>query len=232
LKPCGNLFGNCSPSGSRGDRRRKANNETLDWVKLITHQARLSGFLRVDELARELNISEVAAGNALRRQEARGLVEHLGKKIFINRLVPDFSGRELINILRPEAYLSLETVLRDFGVSTQTPRSLTCVTLGRPGQFHAPSRSFVFRSLSKNLFWGFQEKLTRYGKYKIAEPEKALLDWIYLGRREGSIVHTDELNLQWLDRSKLLEYAAEFPTPVKEQIMQSLAEFSIMQKHA
>src|ERR1017187_1915871 len=100
----------------------------MDWVKLITERARFSGVLRVDDLARELNVSEVAVGNALRRQEERGLVEHLGKKIFLNRLVPDFLGRELINMLRPEAYLSLETVLRDSGVSTQSPTVLTCVT--------------------------------------------------------------------------------------------------------
>jgi hypothetical protein len=67
----------------------------VDWVKLITNRARVSGVLRVDELACELNTSEAIVGNALRRQEERGLVEHLGKKIFINRLVPDFSGREL-----------------------------------------------------------------------------------------------------------------------------------------
>jgi len=74
----------------------------MDWVKLITDRARTSGFLRVDELARELDTSEVAVGNALRRQENRGLVEHFGKKIFINRLVREFSGKEVINVLRPK----------------------------------------------------------------------------------------------------------------------------------
>jgi hypothetical protein len=198
----------------------------MDWVKLITDRARTSGFLRVDELARELNASEVVVGNALRRQEARGLVEHLGKKIFINRFVPDFSGRELINVLRPEAYLSLETVLRDSGVSTQSPTALTCVTPGRPGEFRAKSLSIIFRRLSKNLFWGFQEKRTRYGKYNLAEPEKALLDWVYLRRQEGSTVHTDELDWQRLDRGKLLKYAAEFPLPVKQQITEAVASFN------
>ena len=150
----------------------------MDWVRLITDRRRISGILRVDELARELNTSEVAVGNALRRQEERGLVEHLGKKIFINRLIPDYSGRELINTLRPESYLSLETVLRDSGISTQSPTVLTCVTPGRPGEFRAKSVSISFRRISTNLFWGFQEKRTRYGKYNIAEPEKALLDWV------------------------------------------------------
>jgi hypothetical protein len=199
----------------------------MDWVRLITDQARISGILRVDELARELNTSEVAVGNALRRQEKRGLVEHLGKKIFINRLVPDYSGRELINTLRPESYLSLETVLRDSGISTQSPTILTCVTPGRPGEFRAKSVSISFRRISKNLFWGFQEKRTRYGKYNIAEPEKALLDWVYLQRQEGSTINTDELDLQRLDRGKLLQYAAKFPIPGKLQIMEAVASFNI-----
>lgn len=200
----------------------------MDWVRLITDRARISGILRVDELARELNTSEVAVGNALRRQEERGLVEHLGKKIFINRLVPDYSGRELINTLRPESYLSLETVLRDSGISTQSPTVLTCVTPGRPGEFQAKSVSISFRRISKNLFWGFQEKRTRYGKYNIAEPEKALLDWVYLRRQEGSIINTDELDLQRLDRGRLLQYAAKFPTPVKQQILEAVANFNIV----
>jgi len=195
----------------------------MDWVKLIADRARTSGFLRVDELARELNASEVVVGNALRRQEDRGLVEHFGKKIFINRLVHDFSGRELINVLRPEAYLSLETVLRDSGVSTQSPTALTCVTPGRPGEFRAKSVSIIFRRLSQNLFWGFQEKRTRYGKYNLADPEKALLDWVYLGRQEGSAIHTDELDLQGLDHGKLLQYAAKFPLPVKQQVVEAVA---------
>lgn len=200
----------------------------MDWVKLITERARFSGVLRVDDLARELNVSEVAVGNALRRQEERGLVEHLGKKIFINRLVPDFLGRELINMLRPEAYLSLETVLRDSGVSTQSPTVLTCVTPGRPGEFRAKSVSINFRRLSRNLFWGFQERRTRYGKYNVADPEKALLDWVYLRRQEGSTINTDELDLQRLDRGKLLQYAARFPVPVKQQIVEAVANFNIV----
>jgi len=201
----------------------------MDWVRLITDRARISGILRVDELARELNTSEVAVGNALRRQEERGLVEHLGKKIFINRLVPDFSGRELINTLRPESYLSLETVLRDSGISTQSPTLLTCVTPGRPGDFRAKSVTISFRRISRNLFWGFREKQTRYGKYNIAEPEKALLDWVYLRRQEGSTINTDEWNLQRLDRGKLLQYAARFPTPVKHQIIEAVANSNIVQ---
>ncbi len=131
-------------------------------------------------------------------------------------------------MLRPEAYLSLETVLRDSGISTQSPTVLTCVTPGRPGEFRSNSISISFRRISKNLFWGFQEKRTRYGNYNIAEPEKALLDWVYLHRQEGSIINTDELDLQRLDRGKLLQFAARFPIPVKRQITEAVVNFNIV----
>jgi len=118
--------------------------------------------------------------------------------------------------------------LRDSGISTQSPTVLTCVTTGRPGKFRAKSVSISFRRISKNLFWGFQEKRTRYGKYNIAEPEKALLDWVYLRRQEGSTINTGELDLQRLDRGKLLQYAAKFPIPVKQQILEAVANFNIV----
>jgi DNA-binding Lrp family transcriptional regulator len=201
----------------------------MDWAKLIKDRARFSGLLRVEELAREEGLSEAAIRNSLRRQEGRGLVEHVGKKIYINRLASDFSGRELINVLRPESYLSLETVLRDSGVSTQSPRVLTCVTTGRPGEFRAKSLAFVFRRISKALFWGFHEERTLYGNYNAADPEKALLDWVYLARQQGSTIHTDELNLQRIDQNKLLQYAGKFPSSVQHQILGAVAAFRIAQ---
>jgi hypothetical protein len=54
------------------------------------------------------------------------------------------------------------------------------------------------------------------------------LDWVYLRRQEGSTINTDELDLQRLDRGKLLQYAAKFPIPVRQQIMEAVANFNIV----
>jgi len=53
----------------------------------------------------------------------------------------------------------------------------------------------VYRKISSELYWGYEEKATRYNKYLIAEPEKALLDWIYLNRQEGLPTPLDELQI-------------------------------------
>ena len=66
--------------------------------------------------------------------------------------------------------------------------------------------------------WDISKKRTRHGSYKIAEPEKALLDWIYLQRQEGLPVVLDELNLKVTDRTKLLKYASKYPIPVQQTV--------------
>ena len=162
------------------------------------------------------SIGESAVGNARRRQERRGLVEHVSNKIYINKLAHDFSPRELVGVLRPKAYISLESALAEWGISTQSPSRLTCVTTGFPRKFRSPSVRIVYRHIGEHLYWGFQEKRTRLGSYKIAEPEKALLDWIYLQRQVGLPVALGDLNLKVVDRAKALKYAAKYRIPVQQ----------------
>lgn len=141
--------------------------------------------MRSDELAQRYGIAEAVVGNALRRQEARGLVEHVSRRLYVNKLAQDFSSRDLVGILRPDAYISLETALAEWGISTQSPSALTCVTTGFPREFRTASVQIAYRHISKKLNWGFETKRTRHGSYRIAEPEKAFLDWVYLQRQEG-----------------------------------------------
>src|ERR1039458_2726882 len=112
---------------------------------------RSAGTLRVYEVAKELGLSEHVVRQGLVNQEPRGLVEHLGKKTFLIRNSRDASGRELINKFRPAAYLSLETVLRESGISTQTPKILTCVTTGTVGEFRSKSFAIVYHRISPKV---------------------------------------------------------------------------------
>jgi predicted transcriptional regulator of viral defense system len=194
----------------------------LDWAATLRKEALRSSVLRSDELARRYGIAEAVVGNALRRQERRGLVEHISRKIYVNKLAHDVSPRELVGILRPNAYISLESALADWGISTQSPSALTCVTMGFPRKFRSASVNIVYRHIGKNLFWGFQEKRTRHGSYKVAEPEKALLDWVYLQRQEGLPVVLDELSLNAIDNKKLQKYSLRYPNSVQRTVQEML----------
>jgi predicted transcriptional regulator of viral defense system len=196
----------------------------MNWTTILAEVARRNCVLRSDELARKYKLSEAAVRNALRRHEERGLVERVSTKIYINHLNQQFSPRDLVNVLRPESYISLESAMVEKGVTSQSPSVLTCVTPGYPQSFRTKSVAVVYRKISSDLYWGYEQKATRYNKYLIAEPEKALLDWIYLTRQEGLPTPVDELQLQFLNPAKLRKYAERFPRTVQAAIEDLLLE--------
>ena len=196
----------------------------INWATLLADEARKNSVLRLDRIVARHGVNAGVARNALRRWEERGFVEHVSNKAYINRLNQHFTPRDLVNVLRPEAYVSLESALVDSGVTSQSPLILTCVTTGYPKVFRTPSVTVAYRRISPALYWGFQEKKTRYGTYRIAEPEKALLDWIYLNRQEGLPTPLDEINLHFVDPGKLMEYSKRFPTTVQREASQLLVE--------
>lgn len=196
----------------------------MNWTTILTEEARQNCIVRTDDLARKRELSERVVRNALRRYEAQGLVERVSTKIHINHFNQQFSPRDLVNVLRPRSYVSLESALVERGIITQSPSVLTCVTPGYPQSFRSKSVSIVYRKISPELYWGYEEKTTRYNKYLIAEPEKALLDWIYLNRQEGLPTPLDEFHLQFLTPAKLRDYAQRFPRTVSETIKDLLVE--------
>lgn len=162
--------------------------------------------------------------NALRRYEANGLVERVSTKLYINHVNQQFSPQDLVNILRPKSYISLESALVDRGITSQSTSGLTCVTPAYPQSFRSKSVNISYRKISQELYWGYEERQTRYNEYLIAEPEKALLDWIYLNRQEGLPTPLDELHLDFLSPAKLRKYANRFPRTVQETIKDLLVE--------
>ena len=196
----------------------------MNWTTILTKEARQNCIVRTDNIARKYQLSERVVRNALRRYEAQGLVERVSTKIYINHLNQHFSPRDLVNVLRPRSYISLESAWVERGIISQNPSVLICVTPGYPQAFRSKSVSIVYRKISPELYWGYEEKATRYNKYLIAEPEKALLDWIYLNRQEGLPTPLDELHLQFLNPAKLRTYALRFPRTVSETIKDLLVE--------
>lgn len=196
----------------------------MNWTTILTEEARRNCILRSDELARRYKLSKAAVRNALRRHEGRGLVERVSTRIYINHLNQQFAPRDLVNVLRPESYVSLESVMVETGITSQSPSVLTCVTPGYPQSFRTKSVGIVYRKISSDLYWGYEQKATRYNNYLIAEPEKALLDWIYLTRQEGLPTPLDELQLQFLSAAKLRKYSERFPRTVQSSIKDLLLE--------
>jgi predicted transcriptional regulator of viral defense system len=197
----------------------------MDWVNILAEESRRNDILIVDHLVKKYSIDPKAVSKALLRYEHRGLIERVTHKIYINKLSSDFSPQDLVNVLRLNSYVSLESALRFWGISTQSTAVLTCVTTEKPRYFKGKSFAINYRSIAPRLYSGFIEKRTRYATYKIAEPEKALLDFVYLSLQEGFKPSLDELDLTRLDRLKLNSYLSPYPTSVRAFLLPTLAGF-------
>jgi len=89
----------------------------------------------------------------------------------------------LANNLYKPSYVSLESALNYHGIIPDVPFSVTSVTTKKTQEFKNKFGLFIYRSLKSELFFGWQElEVGKNQFYKIANPEKALFDFVYLNQ--------------------------------------------------
>jgi len=82
------------------------------------------------------------------------------------------------------------------------------VTTGKPKELRHAAFAITFRTISKTIVLGFIEKQTRYSKYAIAEPEKAL--WIDLPYFAAGLTPSlDEIESRQSTSKSLPKYAVK-----------------------
>ena len=116
----------------------------------------------------------------------------------------------IANQLVYPSYLSFESALSRYGILSQVPYTLTFATPHRSRRLTLADTVVEFRQLKKDLFFGY----TMEGGVYVAEPEKALLDQLYMVSRGLSGLSWNELDLSSLDEERLQAYAIRFPTTV------------------
>jgi len=125
----------------------------------------------------------------------------------------------IANQLVYPSYLSFESPLSRYGILSQVPYVLTFATVHRSRDLTLGDTVVEFHQLKRDLFFGY---MLAGGLY-VAEPEKALLDQLYMVTRGLSSLTLDELDLSSLDSERLRAYAARFPEVVQAAMRRMLA---------
>jgi hypothetical protein len=126
-------------------------------------------------------------------------------------------GEEIAATLYQPSYLSLESALSAYGFIPEIVYSYVSVTGKTNRIFDNKFGHFIYRHLKTELFWGYREVRTDTGRYLIAEPEKAVLDYLYLNLSkinsesdfENLRFNEDRLH-ETLNRGKFLQYLQAF----------------------
>lgn len=177
--------------------------DLIRWMRRL-HEDHHKRVFFAKEIAALSGESRASAAMTLIRAARKGLVERVGN-LWINLIDPP----ELLEVAlayRPSSYLSFESALYRCGLLSQSPRGgLTLATPTRPQVVKTSLGVIRFIHLKPNLFFGFDER-------RIALPEKAWLDWLYLrGLRGRGQPITETVYSARLNRRRLKEFAQRFP---------------------
>lgn len=120
------------------------------------------------------------------------------------------------NRLYSPSYVSLETALSFYGLIPEGVYSLTSVSTKKTVSFKTPITEFSYRKIKPALLFGYRLETQKGQGYKIADIEKAVLDYIYLNPAiiKEADFHEWRFNSQEFlakaDMTKLHSYAKAF----------------------
>lgn len=179
----------------------------LEWIKLLdSFKRRGIKVLHRSALEAIYKGKETSLSVIINRLEKKGLIKRITKNWIC---IPPCEVWEIVKIVFPTAYISLEWALHYHEIIDQEIEVITLVWLDKTRIVKNTYR-FEIHKISKKLYFGFSDK-------GIAEPEKALLDTIYIRKKAPP-----ELNIELLNTKKLVNYASKFPKRVLNELSKFL----------
>jgi predicted transcriptional regulator of viral defense system len=174
-------------------------------------------YFTVDEISRALNIKKTSMYTVLNRLVKSGILERVGRNIYIVLGTPIELDRMVTQIFRP-SYISFETALSRYGIISQIPYSVTLASPKGTKKIVLAGRSIEISKLKKSLFFGYVLE----GGVLIATPEKALLDMLYMVSLGKSGFDMSELNLRDISKKKALELSKKYPRATQKLLKRVL----------
>lgn len=125
----------------------------------------------------------------------------------------------IANFLFSPSYLSMEYALGFYDLIPERVTVFTSATTKKTSIFENILGRFEYRTLKKDLFFGFKKGVDTGQEFFIALPEKTLLDYFYLNPQlKGSFSELESLrlqNLEILNLKTLQSYSLMFNHRVK-----------------
>lgn len=114
--------------------------------------------------------------------QEKGYIQKLRNRYYaftnntVNERILYFTANELYS----PSYVSLESALSWYGFIPEGVFQITSCTTLKTHSFDTPLGSFSYRHIKPALFFGYQLEEWKDYHFAIAEPEKAVIDYLYL----------------------------------------------------
>jgi len=131
----------------------------------------------------------------------------------------------IANELYKPSYISLERALSFHHIIPETIYTVTSVSSKATREFQVEGILYTYQKIKKEVFCGYCPEQIDNQTVLIAEPEKALVDYLYfidLQKREPN----DRLELKELSKRKVLDYAKLFKRKGLNKLIDAVYDFS------
>lgn len=180
--------------------------------------------------------NEQVLRNQLTRWERLGLVLKLKKGLYIlnssdRKINP--SRMFIANQLYSPSYISTECALDFYGLIPERAEVTTSVTTKKTTVFENVFGRFTYQHLKTSCFNGFRELKDQMNlPFFIAEPEKAIVDFLYLNLPVFKKIDPDIFalsyrfqNVSGLNTKKLKKFSDQFYSKKLKHLIQMFVEF-------
>ena len=179
--------------------------------------------LTTNDVATLLKVSQSNASHILSKLSKTNEMFKLGKGIWgITGRVDSLALAGYLCAPMP-AYISLHTALHIHGLIEQIPEVIYAVSFARTSQYHTNLATISVHHIHQDLFFGYE--IQADPMIKIATPEKALIDYLYLKPAKSKIFTSlPEVDLESIDLALLTSYIDRIPYKKRQVMVRSRLE--------
>jgi predicted transcriptional regulator of viral defense system len=179
------------------------------YTKLLSVSKR---YLTSKEVARLLELKPKSRSVILSRLVKRNVLRRLRRNLYEVVFKPSEILEAASSVYQP-SYLSFTYCLGKLGLLNQIAYEIEFATPKKTKRVELRNRAVIFRQIAKKLFFGYDLKDNIF----IAQPEKALLDTLYIKSKGLTGLNENELNLNGLSKAKFLKMSKRFPISVQKE---------------
>ena len=139
-----------------------------------------------------------------------------GRYVFPDLTVDENILFEIANRLYGPSYVSLESAFSYYQIIPETVYGITSISTRRTYSFTTPCGEFYYRTLKPRFFFGYKIMIFDSKSFKIADLEKAIIDFFYLHPNLKSVSDiislrfNSEIFMKKINHQRLQKYLRKF----------------------
>lgn len=180
-----------------------------EYIDLLKNHPEMPLF-HVNDFVLMMNQKKEVIRVELVRMVKKGILSKVTNGYYANPFLYPTSDQIAMYLKKP-SYISLEKALNIHGILPQTVYTYTLVTADSPHSYCVNQTIFEYHHIHLPYFFGF--KVSNQHIY-LADPEKALLDFLYfryfrekLTNRQPVLSLLDDMDFEIMNKSRFLSYA-------------------------